>query len=218
MATGEIKKASFFVSWYEVAKTMSPDRALAFYNSIFEYYFYNKEPEEESTIREAFLLIQPNIDKDKKNKCGGAPAGNSNAKKQPRDLCFPLNSFELIKQTDVDDDDDDRCMKKDDDDGGVENKRIPQEFHKNSTILNSIQNFIDSNAITVTNKTYYKIINRLKETGADADFLSFCLEKVKTIYPQSPNLSGAFVSAVLKWDDLVTEYRESKFNETGNNG
>ena len=222
MATG-IKKASFYISWYEVSLTRSDERALAFYKAIFNYYFYDKEPAPEDSIREAFLLIKPNIDKDMKNKRGGAPTGNSNARKQPHDLCFPLNSFDSTKQTDIDVDDDVEVEEEVEEDvdvlenstriplnKGENSTRIPQEFH-----ISNLEEFLRNYPVKLSKNLKRQIEIRLSVLGVKADYLCFCFEKVREKYPDSEHITGAFVSAVLEWDNLLGEYEERIESEQG---
>lgn len=82
----EISKACHYRSFYEAAKSMeNPEERLAFYDAIDAYRFEGIYPENLPPVAKvAFILVKPNIDADISNKQGGAPIGNSNArKKQP---------------------------------------------------------------------------------------------------------------------------------------
>ena len=77
----------FFANFKEMAKKMSPDMRLKFYDAITDYVFDGVEPKDEMT---SILLtaIKPSLDKEdarggKRNRAG-APENNQNAKKQSK--------------------------------------------------------------------------------------------------------------------------------------
>lgn len=81
----EIQKAAQYRSFYETAKKIKdPESRLAFYDALDAYRFEGIEPENLPFAADlAFTAIKPFIDADVNRKNGGAPKGNSNAKKQP---------------------------------------------------------------------------------------------------------------------------------------
>lgn len=81
----QIQKASHYRSYYESAKKLKdPAERLAFYDAIDAYRFDGIEPENLPFGADLlFTAIRSFIDADVGRKCGGAPTGNKNAKKQP---------------------------------------------------------------------------------------------------------------------------------------
>ena len=81
----EIQKAAQYRSFYETAKKIKdPESRLAFYDALDAYRFEGIEPDNLPFAADlAFTAIKPFIDADVNRKNGGAPKGNSNAKKQP---------------------------------------------------------------------------------------------------------------------------------------
>lgn len=89
MAKGVLIQPSF----YEAMKNLPDGERLALYDSICEYSLNGKEPENLSPIANSlFVLMKPNIDSSNRRyrasvengKKGGAPVGNQNARKQPK--------------------------------------------------------------------------------------------------------------------------------------
>lgn len=80
----EIQKAAQYRSFYETAKKIKDaESRLAFYDALDAYRFEGVEPENLPFAADlAFTAIKPFIDADVNRKNGGAPKGNSNAKKQ----------------------------------------------------------------------------------------------------------------------------------------
>lgn len=80
----EIQKAAQYRSFYETAKKIKDaESRLAFYDALDAYRFEGIEPENLPFAADlAFTAIKPFIDADVNRKNGGAPKGNSNAKKQ----------------------------------------------------------------------------------------------------------------------------------------
>ena len=78
----------FYRSFYESIKELDPLDQVQIYNAIFEYEFYKKNNELKGVCKSIFTLIIPQLianDKRYENgKKGGAPKGNQNAKKQPK--------------------------------------------------------------------------------------------------------------------------------------
>lgn len=80
-----ISKAAHYRSFYDVAKMLKDEARLEFYVALDEYRFDNKEPVFKTHDAQlAFTAIRSFIDADKKRKVGGAPRGNTNATKQPK--------------------------------------------------------------------------------------------------------------------------------------
>ncbi|MBE6984885.1 MAG: hypothetical protein E7434_04605 [Ruminococcaceae bacterium] len=87
------KAALIQESFYESMKILPDAERLALYDSICEYSLKDKEPENLSPVANSlFILMRPNIDSSNKRyrasisngKKGGAPVGNQNARKQPK--------------------------------------------------------------------------------------------------------------------------------------
>ena len=80
----EIQKAAQYRSFYETAKKIKDaESRLAFYDALDAYRFEGIEPENLPFAADlAFTAIKPFIDADVNRKNGGAPKGNTNAKKQ----------------------------------------------------------------------------------------------------------------------------------------
>lgn len=84
---------AFFESYFEYAKTLSPEQRLAFYDAITGYAFDGEEPSADNPAHGAFCLVRPGLDKSlsasERGRAGGIAgrgtsrnAGNSNAAKQ----------------------------------------------------------------------------------------------------------------------------------------
>lgn len=89
----ELKRGGFvfYHSYYEAYKDMSYENKINFMESLLDYAFYGKEPVFENRMESiAFKLIRANMDVNNRRydanvengKKGGAPKGNSNAKKK----------------------------------------------------------------------------------------------------------------------------------------
>lgn len=79
----------FYASYYDAIKNLPEEQQGQMYKIIIEYVLLGKEPKKmNSIIKTCFLLTKPYLDiaivKYENGKKGGAPKGNSNAKKQPR--------------------------------------------------------------------------------------------------------------------------------------
>lgn len=80
----QIVKADHYRSYYEVAKKIkNVEERCAFYDALDAYRFDGIIPVNLPLVADiAFTAIKPNLDADMKRKCGGAPVGNTNAKKK----------------------------------------------------------------------------------------------------------------------------------------
>jgi hypothetical protein len=97
----------FYKSFYECLKEFPNELQAEVYKAIFEKYFYDNEIELTGQAKGIFSLIKPNIDSANKRyfanlengKKGGAPKGNSNAKKttqkQPKNN--PIDNLKTSK-------------------------------------------------------------------------------------------------------------------------
>lgn len=83
----------FYRSFYNAVKLLPKDEQLGFFFSVCDFAFDEKEPELSGDMQEAmFALMRPNISASvgryissvENGKKGGAPKGNQNAKKQPK--------------------------------------------------------------------------------------------------------------------------------------
>lgn len=78
----------FYKSFYEGVKELDSVIQCEIYNAIMEYEFNQNEVELSGVAKAIFALIKPQLEANDKRyengKKGGAPIGNSNAKKQPK--------------------------------------------------------------------------------------------------------------------------------------
>ena len=84
----EIKSFTFYKNYYEIIKYLPDEQKIQLYDAILEYMFDNKEPKLDGLIKGIWINLKMPLDTSKNNiengKKGGAPKGNSNAKKQPK--------------------------------------------------------------------------------------------------------------------------------------
>jgi hypothetical protein len=110
MKEEEITGFVFYKSFYEaIEKLPSVEDKCIIYQSICNYSFYNVEPTLDGITAIIWTLIKPQIDANIKKridgKRGGAPKGNSNAKKQPKTTIVDLeNNHRLISKQPNDND------------------------------------------------------------------------------------------------------------------
>lgn len=78
----------FYASFFEAIKKLPESNQLELYNAIFEYGLNGIEPQLEGVNDAIFDLIRPQLKANRtryENGCkGGAPVGNSNARRQPK--------------------------------------------------------------------------------------------------------------------------------------
>ena len=79
-----IKKFSFFKSYYESLKDLEKDDKNDIINAILEYVFEDKKPKFRGIKKTIWTLIEPNLNtsKNRSNPNSGAPLGNQNASKE----------------------------------------------------------------------------------------------------------------------------------------
>lgn len=79
-----IKKFSFFKSYYESLKDLEKDDRNEIINAILEYVFDDKKPKFRGIKKTIWTLIEPNLNtsKNRSNANSGAPLGNQNASKE----------------------------------------------------------------------------------------------------------------------------------------
>lgn len=79
-----IKKFSFFKSYYESLKDLEKDDKNEIINAILEYVFEDKKPKFRGIKKTIWTLIEPNLNtsKNRSNPNSGAPLGNQNASKE----------------------------------------------------------------------------------------------------------------------------------------
>jgi len=99
----EITGFVFYKSFYEAVKQLqnAEDKCII-YQAICDYSFYDIEPTLEGITAIIWTLIKPQIDANikKRNdgKRGGAPKGNSNAKKQPKTTIVDLENNHRLNE------------------------------------------------------------------------------------------------------------------------
>ena len=80
----------FYASFAEAASELDNEQYGALMRAINEYALLDKTPDLQGVAKMLFTLIKPQLDANKKRRenaqKGGAPGGNSNAKKQPSDI------------------------------------------------------------------------------------------------------------------------------------
>lgn len=98
----------FYLSFYEAIEksedVFTDDDCLALYRAIFKYAFYGETPTFNGAKKMAWKLIEPNLAADRQRFLnginGGAPKGNTNAKKQPRNN---RETTDPIKEREIED-------------------------------------------------------------------------------------------------------------------
>lgn len=98
----------FYLSFYEAIEksedVFTNDDCLALYRAIFQYAFYGEVPTFTGAKKMAWKLIEPNLAADRQRFLnglnGGAPKGNANAKKQPRNN---RETTDPIKEREIED-------------------------------------------------------------------------------------------------------------------
>ena len=99
----EITGFVFYKSFYDAVKQLqnAEDKCII-YQAICDYSFYDIEPTLEGITAIIWTLIKPQIDANikKRNdgKKGGAPKGNSNAKKQPKTTIVDLENNHRLNE------------------------------------------------------------------------------------------------------------------------
>jgi hypothetical protein len=92
----------FYSSFYEAIKELPEATQLELYNALCEYSFNDNLPELSPVAKAIFTVMKPNIDRAtarylasvENGRKGGAPKGNSNARKQPKNnLKQPKNNL-----------------------------------------------------------------------------------------------------------------------------
>ncbi|MFR9506168.1 MAG: DUF6291 domain-containing protein [Rikenellaceae bacterium] len=88
MSSDNRKQFTFYISFFEAINDIEPEEQLPIYRAIAEYAFFQKEPEVTGVGKIIWRLIRPVLDSSHQrfiNGCkGGAPKGNTNAQKQPK--------------------------------------------------------------------------------------------------------------------------------------
>ena len=111
----------FYKSFYESIKELEESSQYKIYKAIFEYQFENKTSELNGIEKAIFTLIEPQLSANNKKyengKKGGAPKGNSNASKQPKNNLKttkkqPKNN---LKQANVNENDNENVNENDND-------------------------------------------------------------------------------------------------------
>ena len=163
----------FYKSFYDAIKTMPDEVEQAkAYKYIFEYVFEGKEPKEKDFATAMFCMVKVNIDNAQKRyiasvengKKGGAPKGNQNAKKQPKNNLKttqkqPKNNLNYNDNVNVNVNDNDNVNN---------NNNI-------ATDATTIYNFLESNfGRTISPIEVEKLNGWLKEF--DDDILKYAIE------------------------------------------
>ena len=130
----EITGFVFYKSFYEAVKQLqnAEDKCII-YQAICDYSFYDIEPTLDGVTAIIWTLIKPQIDANikKRNdgKRGGAPKGNSNAKKQPKTTIVDLENNHRLNQKQPKENDND---KEKDNDNVKENEKekenVPEKY------------------------------------------------------------------------------------------
>lgn len=132
----EITGFVFYKSFYEAVKQLQnvEDKCII-YQAICDYSFYDIEPTLEGITAIIWTLIKPQIDANikKRNdgKKGGAPKGNSNAKKQPKTTIVDLeNNHRLNEKQPKEKDKENDNVKEKENDNVKENEKenLPEKY------------------------------------------------------------------------------------------
>lgn len=191
----DIGKASFYKNWYDIANSIEDkNERLSFYEMIFNYYFSENEPAENTSflLKSLFIALRANIDADINRKKGGAPVGNKNANKEKQcknnslfqEKTTETNKVEVEEEVNVE-------------------EKVEVEVN-DSTLLttqNIIKNFAFTNGFTFGNKTVKELSESLKFESDAWDSLNKQLAFVKSKYPNKTGdeLAKLFVAS-LHWD------------------
>jgi hypothetical protein len=99
----EVESFVVYKSFYEAIKNLdNPQDQLKLYDSMFDYCLYGVEPFLTGVCKIMWTLIKPQLDSNikrrKDSKLGGAPKGNSNARKQPKTTIVDLENNHRLNQ------------------------------------------------------------------------------------------------------------------------
>ena len=130
----EITGFVFYKSFYEAVKQLqnAEDKCII-YQAICDYSFYDIEPTLEGITAIIWTLIKPQIDANikKRNdgKKGGAPKGNSNAKKQPKTTIVDLeNNHRLNEKQPKEKENAKENAKENDKEKANANENVPEKY------------------------------------------------------------------------------------------
>lgn len=180
------KSTIFFESTYQCMKCLEKDEAYALVEAVLDYSFYQTEPTLNGALKGIFISIKPNIDSANKNydskvengKKGGAPLGNTNAKKHGKSSTNkqittakqPKQPYDYDYDKDVESDGDiesDFYYEKD--------KEKNYELNKNKggePSENEVNNFCRLNNISLREKEFWEYGNLISWKRAWRNFIN----------------------------------------------
>ena len=201
---GYISKAVHYRSFYEVTKMMNDSAKLEFYVALDKYRFDGVEPvftHNEAQI--AFTVIRSFVDADIKRKSGGAPMGNSNARKQPKNNVEnnPKNNIENnIKTNNVN-------VNVNDNSNVVSAKTDGGDFINKITSA-SVQEHLKVMGYDVNATSCGMIASILNKQKFPLEYCEYVENKVSDKYPEIS--AGLMVNALTTWIELFEEFRKSQ--------
>lgn len=222
---GYISKAVHYRSFYEVTKMMNDSAKLEFYVALDKYRFDGVEPvftHNEAKI--AFTVIRSFVDADIKRKSGGAPMGNSNAKKQPKNNIEnnvknnpennPENNIKTTCENNVKNNiktNNDNVNDNDNDNVNVNDNRVVStdggDFINKITSA-SVQEHLKVMGYDVNATSCGMIASILNKQKFPLEYCEYVENKVSDKYPEIS--AGLMVNALTTWIELFEEFRKSQ--------
>ena len=225
---GYISKAVHYRSFYEVTKMMNDSAKLEFYVALDKYRFDGVEPvftHNEAQI--AFTVIRSFVDADIKRKSGGAPMGNSNARKQPKNNVEnnpknnirnnlktmyennPKNNIENnIKTNNVNVNDNVNVNVNVNDNSNVVSAKTDGGDFINKITSASVQEHLKVMGYDVNATSCGMIASILNKQKFPLEYCEYVENKVSDKYPEIS--AGLMVNALTTWIELFEEFRKSQ--------
>lgn len=223
---GYISKAVHYRSFYEVTKMMNDSAKLEFYVALDKYRFDGVEPvftHNEAQI--AFTVIRSFVDADIKRKSGGAPMGNSNARKQPKNNVEnnPKNNIRNNIKTMSENNIENNIKTNNDNVNVNDNVNDNVNVNDNSNVVSAKTDDGDSLLILTSDIIHdhlhdmgYEvhlsscgmIASILNKEKLPLEYCEFVENKVSDKYPEIS--AGLMVNALTTWIELFEEFRKSQ--------
>jgi len=139
----------FYKSFYEAIKELTTEQQATVVLAIMQYQFDETEPVLEGVPKAIFTLIKPQLDANNtryENGCkGGAPKGNSNAKKQPKNKqeTTEKQANENVNENDnVNDNENEKKKKKESKKEKPNYEEVLKKFSLSEEVENAVRDFI----------------------------------------------------------------------------
>ena len=223
---GYISKAVHYRSFYEVTKMMNDSAKLEFYVALDKYRFDGVEPvftHNEAQI--AFTVIRSFVDADIKRKSGGAPMGNSNARKQPKNNVEnnpknnirnnlktmyennPKNNIENnIKTNNVNVNDNVNVNVNVNDNSNVVSAKTDGGDFINKITSASVQEHLKVMGYDVNATSCGMIASILNKQKFPLEYCEYVENKVSDKYPEIS--TGLMVNALTTWNELYEDFKK----------